>query len=134
VARKLYPALDLGPLPVDAINTAIKTELAPGIAHLSTQAHRHMAEDHPADYADCIAALPDVIASPSFIGQAPGHTRNFEMVRRTRRQDGQAVLVAIGLEPDNAGNYRVRSCYLISAETVDDRRRKGRLIPAPPKP
>jgi hypothetical protein len=93
-----------------------------------------MAEDHPADYADCIAALPATIASPTFIGQAPGHTRNFEMVRRIARPDGQAVLVAIGLEVDDVGDYRVRSCYLISAATVDARRRAGRLIPPPPKP
>jgi hypothetical protein len=129
-----YLALDLGPLPVDVINGALGTELEPGRVRLSAQAHRHIAEDHPADYAACIAVLPTAIASPSFIGQAPGHTRNFEMVRRIARPDGQAVLVAIGLEVDDAGDYRVRSCYLISAATVDARRRAGRLIPPPPNP
>ena len=126
------PPIDLGALPVDVINTALGTELEPGRARLSAAAHSHMATDHPADYPACLAALPDAVAAPSFIGQAPGHTRNFEMVRRVGRPDGQAVLVAIAIDVDEAGEYRVRSCYLISAETVDQRRRARRLIAVPP--
>lgn len=92
-----------------------------------------MADKHPADYPACIAALATVIATPSFIGQAPGHTGNFEFMRRVARPDGRAVLVAVGLERDAAGFYLVRTSYLITAETVDNRRRAGRLI-APPRP
>jgi hypothetical protein len=92
-----------------------------------------MAEDHPSDYATCIAALPAAIASPSFIGQTPGHTRTFELVRRIARVAGRVVLVAVGLEMDAAGEYRGQSCYLVLAITVDARRRAGRLIaPRPP--
>ena len=121
------PSIDLGPLPVDIINAALGTELEPGRARLSTAAHAHMAADHPGDYAACLAALPDAVSAPSFIGQAPGHTRNFELVRRIGRPDGQVVLVAVAIDLDEAVEYRVRSCYLISAETVDQRRRAGRL-------
>ena len=128
-----YLPIDLGPLPVELINATLGTELEPGRVRLSTQAHRHIAEDHPDDYTTCIAALPDAITTPSFIGQGPGHTRNFEMVRRVARADGQAVLVAIGLEVDDKGEYRVRSCYLISADKVDERRRTRRLL-SPPRP
>lgn len=99
---------------------------------LSSAAHRHIAEDHPPDYPTCIAALPDAIAAPTFVGQAPRHSRNFELVKRIGRPDRQAVLVAISLEPDETGRLRVRSCYLISAEDVDARRRAGRLRPLPP--
>ena len=127
-----YPSIDLGPLPVEMINATLGTELEPGRARLSAQAHRHVAEDHPDDYAACIAALPLAVAEPSFVGQGPGHTRNFEMVRRIARADGRVVLVAIGLEMDEKGEYRVRSCYLISAETVDERRRARRLLPPRP--
>ena len=122
-----FPALNLGPLPVALINAALGTELLPGRVRLSRQAHKHMAEDHPADYPDCLAALSAAVASPSFVGQAPGHGRNFELLRRIARSDGKVMLVAIGLEPDDAGDYRVRSCYLVTAETVDARRRAGRL-------
>lgn len=123
----LHPALDLGELPVSVVNAALGTELEPGRVRLSRQAHRHMAKDHPADCAVCLAALPGAVATPSFIGQAPGHGRNFEMLRRIARPDGKVVLVAIGLEPDDAGDYRVRSCYLVGPDMVDARRQAGRL-------
>ena len=53
------------------------------------------------------------------------------MAKRVVRPGGKALLVAIGLEPDDAGVYRVKSCYLISAETVDARRQARTLKPAP---
>src|SRR5690348_3977020 len=80
-----YPARDLGPLPVDLINAVLGTELEPGRVLLSAQAHKHMAEDHPTDYPACIAALSTAIAEPTFIGQAPGISRNFELIRRLNR-------------------------------------------------
>ena len=123
----LYPSRDLGPLPVDAINLARGTEMLPGRASLSSQAHKHIAIDHPADYAICLAHLAATIASPTFVGQAPGHTRNFEMVRRIGLADGRLVLVAIGIERDRSGTYAVRSCYLIKPETVQQRRQNHRL-------
>jgi hypothetical protein len=127
-SKPTYATIELGALPVDLINRALGTELAPGRVRLSVQAHRHMAEDHPGDYAACMAALPLAIASPSFIGQAPSHSRNFEMIRRVARADGQVVLVAIGLETDGAGAYSVKSCYLVTGAKVEARRQAGRLI------
>jgi hypothetical protein len=38
------------------------------------------------------------------------------MLRRVNHPEGNLVLVAIGLETDNRGGYRVPSCYLVSAE------------------
>ena len=127
--RTSYPALDLGPLPVDAINRALGTELEPGNARLSRRAHRHIAEDHPEDYPACLQALRSgqVIAAPTYVGQAPDHSRNFEMIRRIGRRDGKVVLVAIGLEQDADGYYSVRSCYLLEPEKVEARRHEGRL-------
>jgi hypothetical protein len=55
----------------------------------------------------------------------------FEVLRRVNHPDGKVVLVAIGLETDAGGNYRVRSAYLVSAKTVDDRRQAGRLKTLP---
>jgi hypothetical protein len=129
----LYPAIDLGPLPVAAINAVLGTDLEPGRVRLSAQPHRHIAEDHPGDYAVCFPSLAAAITAPSFIGQAPRRTGNFEMLRRINHPDGKVVLVAVGLEMDDAGDYRVRSCYLVTGEQVDQRRRDGRLKPPPPK-
>ncbi len=106
---KPFPALDLGELPVDLINRTLGTELGPGRVRLSGRAHRHIAEDHPNDYATCMKALPSVIAAPTYIGQAPHHARNIELVKRVRGIAGWMVLVAVGLEPDRRGDYRVRS-------------------------
>jgi hypothetical protein len=131
-ASTTYHAVDLGHLPVAMINAVLGTELERGRVRLSAQAHRHIAEDHPDDYALCFGALAATIAAPSFIGQAPRRTGNFEMLRRINHPDGKLVLVAVGLEPDGAGNYRVRSCYLVSARQVDQRRQDGRLKPPPP--
>lgn len=105
-----YPELNLGLLPASTVNAALGTEMVTALVRLSRQAHRHIAEDHPNDYAVCIAALPAAIATPSFIGQGPGHTRNFELVRRMTRADGRAILVAISLDLDTGGAYRVVSC------------------------
>ncbi len=127
-----YEAIALGELPVDKINAVLGTELEPGLVRLSRSAHRHIAEDHPGDYATCLAALPEAIRSPSFIGQAPKHPNNFELVRRMNRPDGKEVLAAVGLEPDASGSYRVVSCYLIRGDTVTERRIAGRLKPPPP--
>ncbi len=126
-SRNPHPALDLGPLPVDLINDLLDTELEPGHARLSRIAHRHMALDHPTDYPICIVELAAAVATPTFVGQAPEHGRNFEMIRRIGQLDGSVVLVAIGLEPDDHGDYSVRSCYLLEAHKVEERRLAGRL-------
>ena len=125
---KRYPALDLGPLPVDLINRTLGTELDPGRVRLSARAHRHIAEDHPNDYQTCMAALPGAVAAPTYIGQAPHHARNIELVKRVRGVEGWMVLVAVGLEPDRRGDYRVRSSYLVRESTVEGRRLRGRLL------
>ena len=132
IPLRRYRAIPLGPLPVDVINRALGTELEPGHVRLSAAAHQHMAEKHPADYAACIAALASAIASPTFAGQAPNYTRNFEIVKRVPRPDRKAVLVAIGIERDGAGEYRVRSCYLVEPEKVETRRGNGTLRQVPP--
>ena len=124
---KRYPPLDLGPLPTGLINRTLGTDLRPGRVRLSRAAHRHIAEDHPDDYATCMAALPTAIAAPSYIGQAPHHGGNFELVRRVHGLRGRVLLVAVGLEPDGRGDYRVRSAYLIDEADVDSRRLRGRL-------
>jgi hypothetical protein len=127
-----YPAIDLGPLCVDAINTVLATVLEPGHVWLSSRAHVHMATDHPEDYAICFAALSLVITSPTLIGHAPKRTTNFELYRRVNHPDGKVVLAAVSLEVDGDGHYRMRTSYLVSAEVVNDRRIAGRLKPPPP--
>jgi len=122
-----YDAKDLGPFPVDVINDALGTELDAGNARLSRTAHRHIAEDHPADYAVCMAHMAAVIAAPTYIGQAPRHGSYFEMIKRVSVGKEAAVLVAIGLEPDERGAYRIVSSYLLGAEEIERKRAAGYL-------
>ncbi len=97
---------------------------------MSAAAHRHMAEDHPADYATCFAELPRAIADPDFVGQSPRHAHNFELVKRVRAANQRIVLVALGLDRDERGRYRVRSCYTIDWSDLDRRRASGHLRPS----
>ena len=125
---KQYGALDLGDLPVDAINRSSGMELEPGRVHMSALAHRHAAEKHPEDYPVCRPLVALVIADPTFVGQAPKHRENFEMVRRIPGGTGGAVLVAVGVERDRKGRYRVRSFYRITERQVAVRRAKRHLL------
>lgn len=123
-----YRSQLLCPLPVDAINKALGTELEPGCAWLSVKAHEHIARDHPLDYPVCFPLLNRAIATPTFAGQAPSHSRNFELVTRFPTASA-IVLTAIRLTPNDQGNYHVTSAYLIEQKDVEARRRSGRLRP-----
>lgn len=109
------------------INKALGTDLAPGKGWLSSVAHEHMYRDHEADYAHCFAHLDDTFGRPTYVGQAPKHGRNFELLRRYQLVDKPWMLIAVGLEPNKQGNYHVRSCYLVSDDDVQRRRNARRL-------
>lgn len=131
-SKTQYPLINYGSLPVEKINHVMDTELEPGNVRLSARAHKHIAEDHPDDYAICIAAMTDAIANPSFIGQAPKSTENFEIIKRVKVPEDKEVLVAIRLEPGKDGYYSIVSSYLIDKKKVDTRRIAGRIRPPPP--
>ena len=122
-------ALRLGPLNVPLINRTLGAELVPGELYLSKQAHWHIAQDHREDYAVCMLALRRIGQSPGLIGQAPRHADNFELVIRFRSQQAghEYVLVAVGLEVDKSGLYRVKSAYRVPERTITARRSSGHL-------
>lgn len=130
---KAFPALDFGPLPVDRINAVLGTELEEGVVHMSGMAHRHAAEDHPEDYALYFEHVQTVIADPTFIGQAPKHRENFELIRRVPGGGGVSLLVAVSVEPDDQGRYRVKSVYSLSVAKLETKRAKGTIKIAPLK-
>lgn len=129
MAMTQYKSKTFGPLPHDLINDTLGTELAGGKVILSVRAHEHIARDHPLDYASVMASIDVVLASPGYIGQAPRHARNFEMVRRVRLLNGTAiVLVALSLERNQFGNYNIRSGYCLKEDDVTTRVTNGHLI------
>jgi hypothetical protein len=70
------------------------------------------------------------VQDPSFVGQAPKHGRNFELLRRIPGTGGDATLVAVKIEPDERGDYRVVSFYRITAQELQAKRSKGHILPA----
>jgi hypothetical protein len=102
----IYKPVLLGPLPVDAINATLGTELESGEVYLSGRARQHIAEDHPADYPLVMRHLAAVVGAPTFVGRAPRHSRDIELVGRVPTAgDRGYVLVAVGLELDERGRY-----------------------------
>lgn len=91
-----YPGITLGPLPVARVNARLGTNLVPGLVTISKAAHGHIANDHPLEYADIMAALPGLIANPAFIGQDPKHPHAFYLLDALQTAVGSYAMVAIG--------------------------------------
>jgi len=72
--------------------------------------------------------IETVVLDPSFIGQAPKHGRNFELLRRIPGDGGDAILVAVKMEPDERGDYRVVSFYRVTARELETKRSKGHIL------
>jgi hypothetical protein len=61
------PDLIIGPLPIDAINRTLGTELEAGDVILTRGAQRHAYKRHPEDYPKCLPHLAGVIANPQCV-------------------------------------------------------------------
>jgi hypothetical protein len=128
-----YPSLDLGQLPAETINAVLGTELDAAPVHMSGIARRHVDEKRHEDYARYLPYVALVIAAPNFIGQAPKKRENIELIRRIPNTQGAALLVAVGLEMDEQGRYRVRSFYPLTPDELERKRLKGTIKPVPLK-
>ncbi len=125
---KKYPAIRIGPLPVEKINKALGVDLDPGEVWVSQAAHAHIAIDHPDDYPFIIEAIFEIVAAPLYVGQDPKHSADFYIVRAMPPgSPNPHGLVAIGFERNAFGSYNVRTAYSISQATVDTRRQAKRL-------
>lgn len=121
--RHKLPDLLLGPLPVALINRTIGTELVEGEVILTSQKHDHVIKRHEHDYSACLPHIAAIIADPMYIGD---DFDNFgiEMIGRVHVADS-FVLVAIEIEPDDRGRYRIATFYMVSDQKVQSRRQKG---------
>lgn len=128
-AMATYPALTLGPLPVDRINRTIGTSLLPGKVTVSKAAHAHIATDHPDEYPAIMAALANIVTAASFIGQDPKHPHAFYLVEPCTSPLGTHALVAIGFRVSPGGTYQVKSAYALKASQFAGRIQAGRLQP-----
>lgn len=122
-------ALDLGPLPVAKINAVLGASLTAADAHFSIRAQSHSRTRHPADFELCRRYVGQIVATPDYIGQAPGQIDGFELIGEVP-QEGAIILVAIKLRVDRAGRYIVASTYPIDRNKLERRLRKGFIKPA----
>ncbi|MDP2359049.1 MAG: PBECR2 nuclease fold domain-containing protein [Beijerinckiaceae bacterium] len=126
--RKKQPDLHLGEMPVGKIKTTIDVDLEPGPVVLTAGAQKHAASRHPEDYAECMPHLAGIIASPLYIGDDLNNL-GIELIGRIRALDS-AVLVAVTIDKDERGRYRVCSFYPISEAKIENRRARRFLKPA----
>jgi phage-Barnase-EndoU-ColicinE5/D-RelE like nuclease3 len=120
------PELVLGPLPVDAINKTIGTELEPGDVVFSRAAQVHAARRHPIEYPLCLPHLAHVICDPLYVGDDHKNPDAIELIGRIHVVNS-FVLVAIEMTKDTNGRYNVRTFYPVNKEKVDNRRKRGFL-------
>ena len=126
-ASKKKPVdLIVGPLPVEAINATLDTELEPGEVVFSAGAQAHAKRRHPDDYAQCLPHIGGIVTGPLYVGDDFRNPGKIELVSRLRSLDG-GLLVAVALERDDAGRYHVASFYPVSQAKIDRRRKSGTL-------
>lgn len=122
-----FKAFRVGPLPVAVINAALGTELDSADVWVSKSAHQHIALDHADDYPAVMANMIDIITAPTWAGQDPKHAENFYLVRRVTQMQADAVMIAIGLEPNEHGAFNIRTAYAINEDDILTRRLRGSL-------
>lgn len=119
--------LNLGPLPVDAINRTLGYDLEPGDVIFSSSAQKHAFGRHPDDFAKCLPHVGPIVRRPDFLGDDFKNSGAIELVSRIPAL-GSGVLVALLVTPDDKGCYRIKSCYPVGYSRIERRRQSGRLI------
>lgn len=124
---KSVRSIELGPLPVEAINRTIGTQLQPGSVIFSRAAQIHAAKRHPNDYERCKPFVGAVIGNPLYVGDDFKNGGKIELVARISAL-GQSLLVAVNLERDLRDRYHICSVYPVTEQKIQARREKGYLF------
>jgi len=127
LTRNRLNHLNLGPLPVVKINSALDMELEPGTVIFSASAQIHSSRRHPNDYGRCLPFVGEVVANALYVGDDLKNTNKIEMISRIPSL-GAGLLVAVEVIPDGNGHYNVTSMYPIKFAIIEARRSKRRLI------
>ena len=119
-------SLVLGPLPVDVINRTIETDLVEGVVILTAAAQVHAQRRHPEDFSLILPHIGAIVTAPFYIGDDHRNPDKIELIGRIPGA-GVVALVAVSIERDEDGHYRVASFYQISEEKLQTRRSRGFL-------
>lgn len=122
-----FKPLTLGPLPVEPLRR-FGLDVDEGTVHFGIPGQKHAQSRHPSDFALCFPYLPDIVTSPTHVGQSPHHVHDgFELVREVK--DGELIiLVAALLKPTKYGVHLVTSTYRIDTKKLERRLATGHLI------
>lgn len=119
--------LELGPLPTDVIEATLGIEVEPGPVVFTVSNQKHARARHPDDFGRCLPHIGAVIANPMFLRDDYKNAGKIELISRVPAL-GSGLLVAIEIEPDAQGRYRVASMYPVSQKKIDGRREAGTLL------
>lgn len=121
------PDLEIGPMPVEAINRVLGYDLDPGTAVFSTAAQLHANRQHPAEYPKCLPHIGQVVLTPMFLGDDFANSGKIELISKVRGVEPDVgILVAISIEITD-GKYQIASVYPISQRKIEGRLQKGFL-------
>ena len=119
-------ALDLGRLPVEAINRTLDMELDAGSVKISAAAQVHAKNRHPEDFQRCFPYLAQIIANPLYVRDDFRNDGKIELVGNPVGLEDW-LLVAVTIALDANGCYNVASFYPVSEGKVIKRRDSGHL-------
>ena len=119
--------LELGPLPVDVIEATLGIELEPGPVVFTVSNQKHALREHGEDFGRCLPHVGAVVANPMYLRDDFRNAGKIEMITRIPSLGG-GLLVAVEIEPDAQGRYRVSSMYPVSQKKIDNRRTAGTLL------
>lgn len=122
-----FVLLELGPLPTDVIEATLGIEVEPGPVVFTVSNQKHAQREHPEDFGRCLPHIGTVIAQPMFLRDDFKNKGKIEIISRIPAL-GSGLLVAIEIEPDEQGRYRVSSMYPISQKKIDNRRNARTLF------
>lgn len=115
-----------GPLPPDRIDVTRGMELEAGEIIFTAPVQLHASQKHGDDCAKCVPYLGLAISEPLHIGDDYFNPGKRELVARVTPL-GVAVLIAVIIDPDLDGRYRIAYLCPISLAKVESRYQKGLL-------
>ena len=111
----------------DKVKTALKLDMAVGTPiYIGQRNIEHMEREHPVEFERYFERLPQIIASPDYVGinQKDG---SIEYIKNFPTYGGKFLKLAVRISKDNF--LFARSLYEIFERTVRNREKNGTLKP-----
>src|SRR4051812_36736441 len=119
--KNSFVLLELGPLPVDLIESTLAIEVEAGPVVFTVSNQKHSATRHPDDFGRCLPHIGAVVAKPIYLRDDFKNGGKIELIARVSAL-GSGLLVAVEIQPDDFGRYRIASMYPVSQKKIDNRR------------